>query len=75
MTNMQPRIMWIDPSIENLISYKDFFSDTDFQLFTYQNPFEALKYIERIQPHVILIDTDLQELLISPLVCLHNYAA
>lgn len=54
--------MWVDSSAQNLINYKDFFVETDFQLYTYQSPLEALKYIDRIQPHVILIDTELKEI-------------
>ncbi len=62
MHHVQPRIMWIDSSAQNLINYKDFLIETDFQLYTYQNPIDALKYIDRIQPHVILIDTELNEI-------------
>lgn len=62
MQSVQPRIMWIDSSVQNLISYKDFFNDTDFELFTYLSPIEALTYLEKINPHVIIIDTDLTEI-------------
>ena len=51
--------MVIDESAENLIQFKHFFANTHYQLFAYQNPTEALKYLDKINPHLIVIDTNL----------------